>query len=268
MFKKTLLLATVAALLLASGAVQAKEGYPAAYSGRPLTLLESTHQIGLDVGLGLNSGRVAKDIKLNLDYTYGLSDNFQLGALIEALDYSDGRGTSTAFGGATIFGRYTFMPYLGLDFGVYFPGDRTYVDKFGDQLVGLFIGVPAQYIIFENMLKVHGGLTADVSFVNKDYVLTSGGESFQVDLMLDYGLSYNPIEMLFIDLSSGATLAIYPTGNFGDRVVIPVALTVGGTLVDGDLDVYLRFMFDDLGGSPGVGAADQRTLWLGAKFRI
>jgi len=267
MLKKWATVIVVVVSVFIASLAHAEDKYLFALADRPLTLNDGMMRVKFDYGLGLNDGRMAKDMWLNLGYAYGLTDNWELGTCIEAMDYSNGRSSALGFGGISIYGRYQFMEYLGLDLSVYFPGDRTYIDSFGDQLLGLNVALPAQYIIIKETLKLHGGLALDASFV-KDSYPTSGGKSMQFDLLLDYGLTWNIIPEIFLDLSSGANFGMYPAnGSFGDRVEIPLQLSAGGTLINGDLDLALAFRLDNLN-PPAGGAIDSKSVWLNAAFRF
>ncbi len=106
-----------------------------------------------------------------------------------------------------------------------------------------------------------------MGFVSDSYP-SSGGESPQMALVLDYGLTFNAMAELFFDLSFGTRMGFTPSaGSLGDSTAIPVALTAGGTLLDGALDLALTFALADL--KPAFGEAfDAKSLTLGARFRF
>ncbi|MBP7127513.1 hypothetical protein KBD49_14220 [Myxococcota bacterium] len=241
-------------------------GYPEAYAARPLVLDAGMVQTGLDFGLGLNKGRMAKDMTLGVGAQWGVVRNFELGLVIDAMKYSSGL-SGTKFGGFDLGARYRFIDMLAAELHLYAPGDRTFIDSFGKQRVGMLLGVPFQWIAVRDMLKVHAALNFDLGFVADDYP-TSGGAMPQFTLGLQYGLSYNPIRQLFLDLTFGTDFGLRPSaGSFGDRVAIPVALTVGGTLVRGRLDLYASFALDNL--KPAVGNAfDGKTVGIGGRMRF
>ena len=261
--KKLSVLATVAVLLFATSAMAA-EGYPEAKAQRPLTLNASMGEAGLDIGIGLNKDRAAKDLTLGLSFGYGIMDKLELGAVVDALSYGkDAQGTK--FGGFSIYARYAFLEMLAAELKVYAPGDkRGYIDGFGDQLVGVELGVPFQYIIIENMLRINAGVALDVGFASEDVA----GKSPQMSVLLKYGVTFNATNWLFFDLMFGTNMLLRPdTGSFGDRTAIPVELTAGGTLLDGNMDLFLTFSLTDL--KPAGGEAfDSKWLGLGARFRF
>ncbi|HOU54722.1 MAG TPA: hypothetical protein PLQ97_12400 [Myxococcota bacterium] len=247
-------------------AAQDTEGYPEAYAARPLVLDAGMVQTGLDLGLGLIKGRMAKDITLGVGAQWGVVRNFELGLGIEAMNYSSGLA-GAKFGGFDIAARYRFIDMLAAELHLFAPGDRTFVDSFSKQRVGLMLGIPFQWIAVRDMLKVHAALNFLVGFVADDYP-TSGGDFPQMTLGLQYGLTYNPIRQLFLDLSFGTDFGLRPSaGSFGDRVAIPAALTLGGTLVRGTLDLYASFVLANL--KPPVGNAfDNKAVGIGARMRF
>ena len=266
--KKLSLLAIVAVLLFATSAMAA-ENYPEAKAQRPLTLNASMGEAGLDIGIGLNKDRAAKDLTLGLSFGYGIMDKLELGAVVDALSYGkDAQGTK--FGGFSIYARYAFLEMLAAELKVYAPGDKltmgrySYIDGFGDQLVGVEVGLPFQYIIIEKMLRINAGVALNMGFASEDIA----GKSPQMAIMLKYGVTFNATNWLFFDLMFGTDMLLRPdTGSFGDRTAIPVELTAGGTLLDGNMDLFLTFSLTDL--KPVKGEAfDSKWLGLGARFRF
>lgn len=263
--KRTLLVCLASCLLFAQSALAA-DGYPAAKSSRPLTLKAGLFETGLDYDLGLMKDRAFDDMRLGLGASYGIMDQLEVGLWVTALSY--GKDAQDAkFGGFDIYARYALLDMLAIQLDVYAPGDRTYIDEFGDQLVGVQLGLPFQYIILNDMLKVHAGLFFDMGFVSDSYA-TSGGDSPQMALVLDYGVTFNAMQQLWFDLTFGTRMGFKPdAGSLGDRTSIPAALTVGGTLLEGDLDVYATFTISDL--KPAAGDAfDSKWLTLGARYRF
>ena len=259
-------LLTFALCLLFANAAIAAEGYPAAKSARPLTLGTGMFEAGLDFDLGLVKDRAFDDMILGLGLSYGVMDKLEIGLWVDALSY--GKDVQDAkFGGFDLYARYAFLDMLAVQLDVYAPGDHTYIDEFGDQLVGVQLGLPFQYILLDGALKLHAGAFFDMGFVSDSYP-TSGGESTQMRVVLDYGVTFNALEQLYFDLSFGTRMTLQPSaGSFGDRTAIPVALTAGGTILDGALDLFLTFRLDDL--KPAAGDAfDNKWLTLGARFRF
>lgn len=263
---RLILSAALVVLAIPSFASAQEAGYPEAYAARPLVLDKGMIQAGLDVGVGLNKGRMAKDTSLGVSAQWGVVRNLELGLVVDALNYSSGT-TGAKFGGFDLVGRYRFLDMLAAELHLYAPGDRTFIDSFGSQRVGVMLNVPFQWVAVRDMLKIHAALGLDVGFV-KDTYPTSGGKSPQMTLALQYGVTYNPIRQLFLDLAFGTDMTLRPSaGSFGDRVAIPAALTVGGTLVRGRLDIYASFGLADL--KPAVGNAfDQKSVGLGARMRF
>lgn len=266
--KRTLSLAVALTCLFAVPTLAQQRGanYPQAVAQRPLVLDDGMFEAGLGVGLGLNKGRVAKDIATVLEFGWAPIDNLEIGLDMVPVRYAKD-AFHTKFGGVDLYGRYRFLHMLAAELRLYMPGDRTFMDSFGDQMLGVMAGVPFQWIAVENILKVHAGLFADIAFVKDTYV-TSGGKSPQFALALDYGVTVNPIRALFIDLSFGTRLGFRPdAGSFGDRVRVPVALTVGGTLLRNRLDLFASFAITDL--NPVVGGLfDGKAVNLGGRFRF
>ena len=262
--RTTWLLLTCSLLLLASPI--AAEPYPATMAQRPLVLNQGMFQAGADVDLGMNKDRALKDLGVGLSIAYGVTKDLELGLDVGALSYGkDAQGAK--LGGATIYGRYRFIEMLAAQLDIYFPGDHGYLDSFGDQLIGVTLGLPFQYIAVENMLKIHAMLGFDAAFV-KDTYATSGGESPQMNVLVGYGVTYNPMQALFLDLSSGTILGLKPSaGSMGDRAAMPLAFTVGGTLLDGSMDVYVALRVANLK-PPAGGAFDTKSIGVGALYRF
>lgn len=260
MLRKSCLVLLVALTLLVSSLAFAEEteGYPVAMANRPLTLDKGIGEVGLQLGLGLDSGRAAKDMLLGVDFGYGLSDSFELGLNILALNYAGGTGYHGAdFGGAAIYMTWDFLGFLGLYADVHFPGIGGYLDTFKDQLVGINVGLPAQYTIIKDMLKIHGGVFLDVGFAKE----AIAGKTPQLAMEIDLGVTLSLIQRLYIDLSFAADMALRPEAV--SNLAMPLALTVGYTVID-PMDIYLAFAFNDLNNN----GADRRMLVLGAAFRF
>lgn len=258
----------LAMFLVPAGSAHGRPGadYPTAVAERPLVLDDGMLQSGLAVVGGLNKGRMVKDLDVLLDFAWAPVRNLEIGMDLTAMRYAkDSFGTK--FGSVDLYGRYRFMDMLAAELRVYFPGDRTYLDSFGNQLMGVSLGVPFQWIAVRDMLKIHAGLAFDMAFV-KDTYPTSGGQSPQFGLMLDYGVTYNPIRALFMDLSFGTRMGFRPdAGSFGDRVRIPAAFTLGGTIIRNRLDLYAHFTIEDL--KPVAGSAfDRKSVGIGGRVRF
>ncbi len=266
--KRTLSLAVPLMCLLALPALARDRGanYPAAVAQRPLVLDAGMLQAGLGVDVGLNKGRTAKDLGVTLDFGWAVIDDLEIGLDMVAMRYAKD-AFDTKFGGVDLYGRYRFLDMLAAELRVYTPGDRTYLDSFGDQMLGVMAGLPFQWIAVQNILKVHAGLFADVGFV-KDTYPTSGGQSPQFALALDYGVTVNPIRALFVDLSFGTRLGFRPdAGSFGDRVRVPAELAIGGTLLRNRLDLFAGFSITDLNPAAG-GTFDGKAASIGGRFRF
>lgn len=252
-------------VMLLTSAMAFASSYPEAYSERPLVLDKHMGEVGLDFTLGLNKDREAKDMALAVGFRYAVIDNLEIGLGVDALKYSKDV-YDAKFGGFDIFARYAFIEMLGVELHIFAPGDRyksggSYIDSFGDQLVGLEVGVPFQYIIIHDMLKVHAGLALDLGFVKE----AVAGQSPQFSVGLNYGIAFNPIKQVFLDLYSAVQMCIRPdAGDFGDRVSLPLGLKAGGTILAGALDLYLDFAFTDLKGQK----ADAKSLGIGGRFRF
>lgn len=283
MTKKSLLsmlfctcLALSSGVALASEEIPSGPGaapYPQARADRPLTLNSYLSEAKLNLDLGLTKNRAAKDFGLGLGYSIGLPKQFEAGLAIQALSYGkDAQGTK--FGGAGLYGRWAFLPYLGLQLDVYVPGNRDrmpYIDSFGDQLLGTAISLPAQAILIENHLKLHGALLVDLGFSKK---AAGYSKALQLRSGLDIGLLANIIPAFWIDLATGYNAQLMPgktaiDGSFKDRSRLPLALTLGTTLVDGRLDLGLRFATANLLETKTTGTAfASRSLTLTGAFRF
>lgn len=257
-----LVLVLLALMLSPAWAQEDKADYSPIVVDRPQTLAAGMGEARLDFGLGLNSGRTAKDMNLGLGFGYGLLSNLELGVDIDALHYAKD-ATGTNFGGASIYTIWEFWKFLALYGDVHFPGNGDFLDSFGDQLFGLTLGVTAKYTIIEHILATYGGLFVDLGFAKEDFA----GAMPQFNLALAYGLTANAMQALWFDLNIKAIMELRPSvGGFGDRLALPLTLTVGTTPID-PLDIYLAFEMSNLN-PPTGGAIDNRVLWLGAAFRF
>lgn len=266
MRKHSLTMMMVLALVLVSSVAWGqsnKEDYPAIYSDRPLTVANDMYLAGMDFGLGLNKGRVAKDINLGVNFTYGILKNLEIGADITAMNYASG-ASGAKFGGAAIFARYELLTPLSFYFDIHFPGGGLpYVDDFGNQLLGVKLGAESKYNLILSHLFIYGGLYLDVGFAKE----AVAGQSPQLGLVVDFGVGANAMKELWFDLNMNAVLTFRPdAGSLGDRTDIPLALKVGSTPID-PLDIYLAFVLPDLNPAAG-GAIDNRGVLLGAKYRF
>ncbi len=267
---------TLAAIMMVSLQAHASghEAYPEAMAARPLVLTPGLLEVGLDLDFGLNKDRAFKDILVGVGFAWGVVENLEIGADVVALNYgADAQGAN--FGSVDLYARYAFLDSLGAELRLYLPGDAGlgpvgpragYIDSFGDQLLGLSLGLPFQYIALKDTLKLHAGLAFDIGFVSDDYI-TSGGDSPQMALLLAYGVTYSVLPRLFFDLTFGTRMGFTGPGSFGDRTSIPAALTIGGTMLGGNLDIGAYFALHDL--MPAVGGAfDGKSIGLGTRFRF
>lgn len=253
-------------VLVLGGSAAAADPYPLAVADRPLAFNERMLEAGLDYGIGLNKSRAFDDMLVSLTFGWGIIDQLELGVAIDALSYGkDAQGAK--FGGVDLYARYAFIDMLAAELRLYTPGDRTFLDDFGDQRLGVQLGLPFQWIAVAQMLKLHAELALDIGFVADGYP-TSGGQTPQLALLLNYGVTFNAIPQLFMDLSFGTRMGLRPdAGSFGDRTAIPAAFTVGGTLVNGKLDIFANFALADLKPATG-GAFDRKMVGIGGRFRF
>lgn len=263
--RHTIVFAALTVFLAATTAFAA-EPYPTAAADRPLVLNSGMSQASFDYGVGLNKDRAFDDMNANLGFSYGLTDDLELGLDLGLLSYSKDV-YDAKLGGANLYGRYKIVDALAAELNVYMPGDRTYLDSFGDQLMGVLVNIPVQAIVIENMLKLRAAAGFDVGFVSDSYA-TSGGESPQMAIALEYGATYNPLAQLFFDLSFGTRMALAPSdGSLGDRTSIPATLRIGGTMMKSALDLYASVALADL--KPAAGEVfDTKSAGLGVLFRF
>jgi hypothetical protein len=244
------------------------EGGTVAVVDRGLVMAPGTGEAGLDLSFGMDKSAMFKRIHIagsnlaaryveGLYFKYGIIENLEAGLALNALNYTKVGGKSdTKFGGGTLYGRYAIMPMLGVDLGIYFPGE-----KFGDNRVALQLGIPFQYVVMPGQLKVHAAL--DVWF----NLAKQADKTNQFHLLVPIGGTFNATPELFFDLTFQADMMLKPSdGSMGDRTCIPLSLTAGYTVMPA-LDVYLAFELLNL--KPKTGNAfDSKQLGLGAAYRF
>lgn len=259
--KFTLILSALFVLVAATAFAQ--DPAPAANGLTPvvdrgIVLPKGSGEVGLDINIGLSKGVVGKRIFVEsanpheryegLSFKYGLIDNLELG-LATQLGYQD---PDFKWAGAYIYGKYAFLPFLGAELGIRIPGE-----KFGDNRVGLTIGIPFQYTVLPGMLQVHLRPDLLVDFKKKETL--GGGEAVQLALFADLGVTFNATEALFFDVTAAFGKNLLPSATY----TIPLGITAGYTVIP-QLDLALTFAFDDLKGAK----ADARALTIGGRFRF
>ena len=269
----------ICSVLFAFAAI-AQEAAPSkskAMVDRGLVVSKGTGEVGLDLSVGLDKGAMGKRFQVASEYEgerypgisfkYGVIDNLEVGlatVLGFGSDYAAKFPWFGAFssgfnwGGAKIYGKYAFLPFLGAELGILLPGE-----KFGDNRLSLDIGIPFKYTIMPGLLSAHVRPDLILGFAKKDTL--GGGKAVQVKMFVDYGVTVNATESLYFDLSSGFGQTFSPDLSGADRR-IPLAITAGYTVIPA-LDVYLNFVFDNLAPKVG-GAMDQKGIGLGARFRF
>jgi len=223
---------------------------------RGVTLNKGQGEVGLDFTLGLSKSMVAKtygiytgfvaDHYSGLSFGYGVIDNLEVGLAIDAMRHVP---NSTDFGGATIYGKYAFIPnMLGAELGIVLPGKN-----FGDNRLGLDIGVPFQYIAIPGMLKL---------YVRPDFIIdfSKFHDDFGFTLEADLGAVFNVTPELWLQLGFGISKLLKPDVG---GVCVPLGLQVGYTVLP-QLDLGLSFNFEDLKGQK----ADGRNLGIHAAYRF
>lgn len=223
---------------------------------RGVTLNKGQGEVGLDFTIGLDKSLVGKNMGIysgfvsdhysGLSFGYGVIDNLEVGLAIDAMKKTP---AGTDFGGATIYGKYAFIPnMLGAELGIVLPGKN-----FGDNRLGLDIGVPFQYIAIPGMLKV---------YVRPDFIIdfSKFHDDFGFTLEADLGAVFNVTPELWLQLGVGVAKLLKP--DFGG-VAVPLGLQVGYTVIP-QLDLALSFNFADLKGSK----ADARNLAIHAAYRF
>ncbi|MBM4398049.1 MAG: hypothetical protein FJ087_20475 [Deltaproteobacteria bacterium] len=227
---------------------------------RGIVLPKGTGEVGLDLNVGLTKGVEAKRFFVEsqnpaerysgLSFKYGLIDNLELG-LATQLGYQD---PDFKWGGAKIYGKYGFLPFLGAELGILLPGE-----KFGDYRLSLDVGIPFKYAILPGMLAIHARPDLVIGFADKNTV--GGGKAVQLSIVSEVGVTFNATEALYFDVSAGFNKALSPSAN----LQVPLGIMAGYTVIK-QLDLYLTFQFLDLALSGA--AIDQRSIGLGGRFRF
>lgn len=230
---------------------------------RGITLNKGQGEVGLDFTLGLSTNMVAKtygiytgfvaDHYSGLSFGYGVIDNLEVGLAIDAMRHVP---NSTEFGGATIYGKYAFIPnMLGAELGIVLPGKN-----FSDRRLAIDIGVPFQYVTIPGMLKL---------YVRPDFILDFSkiNDSMTFAIAADLGAVFNVTPELWLQLGIGVKKML--KGDFATYVVkskdvmLPLGFQVGYTVIP-QLDLGLSFNFEDLKGQK----ADGRNLGIHAAYRF
>jgi hypothetical protein len=228
---------------------------------RGIVLPKGTGEVGLDLTVGLSKGVEAKRFFVEsqnpaesysgLSFKYGLIENLELG-LATQLGYQD---PDFKWGGARIYGKYGFLPFLGAELGIRIPGE-----KFGDNRVAIDVGIPFKYAVLPGMLAIHARPNLVVGFADKNS-FAGGGKAVQLSIVSSLGVTFNATEALYFDLSAGFNKALSPSAD----LQVPLGIMAGYTVIK-QLDLYLTFQFLDLALSGA--AIDTRSIGLGGRFRF
>ena len=234
---------------------------------RPLVLEVNKGEVGLDISVGLDKSLMAKRFALKneyfgdrysgLSFGYGVIENLEVGLALN-LGWKDKKYVGQdgfKFGGAYVYGKYGFHPMVGAELGIRIPGE-----KFGDNRVGVTVGVPFQYIAMPGVLKIHARPDLLVDFKKK--ATLGGGKAVQLAIVFDAGVTINATPELFFDVSGGMSKQLSPSAD-----LIPgVAVTAGYTVIPA-MDLFLNFAMNNLNPLAG-GAMDAKGMTLGATYRF
>jgi hypothetical protein len=262
---------------------------------RALVLAPGKMAAGFDFTIGLNKDRAMKDMFMKsanladhydgLTFSYGVMENLEAGIGINALSYAKDRKNvagddkAMAFGGFALYGKYAIMPMLAAELQVFAPGwssqsktldnpfNNPYVDKFGDQLVGVDIGIPFQYVAMPGMLLIHARPDFNISFAKKE----AAGEATPMWITFDAGATFNATPELFFDLSLGLVYIMKPDlKETALKMDLPLSITAGYTVMPA-LDVYLAFQINDLLADKDKEEGelfDTKSIGLGCDYRF
>jgi hypothetical protein len=271
---------------------------------RALVLAPGKMAAGFDFTIGLNKDPAIKDMFMKsanladhydgLTFSYGVMENLEAGIGINALSYAkdrknvEGDDKAMAFGGFALYGKYAIMPMLAAELQVFAPGwssqsktldnpfNNPYVDKFGDQLVGVDIGIPFQYVAMPGMLLIHARPDFNISFAKKE----EAGEATPMWITFDAGATFNATPELFFDLSLGLvyimksdlkeTALKMDLPETALKMDLPLSITAGYTVMPA-LDVYLAFQINDLLADKDKEEGelfDTKSIGLGCDYRF
>lgn len=252
--------------LLGFGSLALADTVPKASRG--ITVDQGQTEIGLEFTLGLNRGQAAdawsigqgepdgftaRDRSINpgnyppipltgyvhkrhagFTTAYGILDELEIGLALNAVNFErhrNGQGnltTSAEIGGGEVYVTWGFLPMLGVELGILFPGGDL-----ENKRIGMRLGIPIQMPLVEDILSVSLREDMEIYFVK-------GGPTIQT--FTDLALTVSPIPELFVEMFVGFRYGVHkPHGD----ARIPLGLQVGGTPIP-PLDLGLAFTFGDL----------------------
>jgi len=259
-----------------------RSSYPEEKANRPVTLGNGMVRVGGEIGIGFLKGREGEDMTMSLDLAYGVTGQLELGLGLDFLNRYAGTD-SPEFGGWDVYLLYAPIKQVGLRIALYMPGTRAWYgnmasfpgvspytdfDHVENNKVGLEFSVPLRVVVWQNHLNLHGSIGWQMGFVHYDNMEIVGIKYPQGALCLSYGLTYNPMTLLWLDVTAETFMVVlgFPDISFHDRTQVPFSLTGGVTLLKGKLDLYASFRFANLNIPDGSSAdpGDIFAIMLGA----
>lgn len=156
-----------------------------------------------------------------------------------------------------IYGRYAFLPQLGLEFGLIVPTEQVG----GLNRPALRFGIPFKYVLSPGLLSVHVRPDLVIGFAAPGTSIESATQDVYLSFYVDAGLTLNLVDF-FLDITVAYGGDVYPY----KKGYLPLSILMGYTVLP-RLDVYAGFTMANLIPETGS-AADARNLTVGFKVRF
>lgn len=156
-----------------------------------------------------------------------------------------------------LYGRYAFLPQIGLEFGLLIPTDPNE----GWNRPGFRIGAPFKYVLSPGLLSVHARPDLLITFAKATDAWGTPDSTVLLTVYVDAGVTLTLLGVyLDVSVAYGADVYPYKKGH------IPMTFLLGYTCTP-QVDVYAGFTLANM--TPEVGgAADARNLTAGVNVRF
>jgi len=156
-----------------------------------------------------------------------------------------------------LYGRYAFMPQLGLEVGLLVPTDPNE----GWNRPGLRVGVPSKHVLSPGLLSIHARPDLLITFAKATDEWSTPDSTVLLTVYVDAGVTVTLLGV-FLDVSVAYGADVYPY----KKGHVPMTFLLGYTCSP-FVDVYAGFTLANM--TPEVGGAtDARNLTAGVNVRF
>ena len=296
MKRRTFMIAV--ALLLTSSTVRAETVVPIV--DRPLVCQKGQGSLSFDITVGLNSttpgrtGGVYSDLASEphggLGASYGFAKGIEAGINLPWIFSDLSQDTVQTFNMAmkgwpmfmnsnsrshfrpvSIWARFRLADFVAIDITAFVP-----LEEIKSNQMGARVSLPFKFTVIPGHLAVHFRPELHAGFASRGRAF---GESVQISLYMDAGLTANITKSLFMDLTMGYGRTLLPdpgkfvtteymgAPGYGSAGWLPLSFTIGYTVIH-SIDLFVGFTMTNLAPEGSINPGDGKSLTIGLDYRF